>query len=59
MHNPLINALQIFRPYYRVIWEISSVYYQSFKGCRPKDKEGEARGMEGENETNVNEKTME
>lgn len=59
MYNLLINVLQIFRFYYRVIWEIFSVYYQSFKGCRLKDKEGEARGMEGENEINVNEKIME
>lgn len=32
--------------------------YQGFKGFRPEDKEGEARRMEGEDETNMDERII-
>lgn len=54
MHSPLRSVLWLFRPFHRVTWEIT----RALKWCRPENKEGEARGMEGGNETNMDERII-
>lgn len=54
--QPIIECVMDF---HRLTWEITSIKYQDFKACWPEDKDGEARGMEGENEINMDQKIIE